>query len=102
MHFYTIYTIDIWSVLAINNLILTYIYHPWVHHIIITRQTCCNYAFDIIVPVYFTLFQIYNITSYDTSYDYDHMPFHHPKEKEKENQRKMNKNKIKYQSSNIL
>ena len=46
---------------------------------------------SIIVLVSSTLFQIYDITSCDASYDHSHMPLHHPrKEKEKENQKKRN------------
>jgi len=48
-----------------------------------TRQICCNHAFDVIVPISSTMFQVYDITLCD----YGHMLLHHPKEKE--NQRKI-------------
>ena len=88
MHFYTIYTIDTWFMLSINNPTLKYIYYSWVYHTIIIRQIYYNYAFDIIIPIPFIIFQTYNIISCDVSCDCDYIPLYCPKEKEKSNQEK--------------
>ena len=66
-------------------------YCPWVHYTITIKQTCYNYALNIIVLVSSTLFQTYDITLCDTSCDNSHMPLHCPKEKRK---RKSNQIKI--------
>jgi len=39
---------------------------------------------DIIVLVSFTMFQTYNITSCDMSYDHGHIPLHYLKQKQKQ------------------
>jgi len=96
IHSYTIYTIDTWSVLSINNATLKYICHPQVHHTITIRQIYCNHTFDIIVPVPSIMFQTYDIISCDASCDCGHVPLHHPKEnKRKIRLRKIDKKKRK-------
>jgi len=40
MYSYTIYTKELWSVLAINSLTLKYTCCPWIYHTVTTRQTC--------------------------------------------------------------
>ena len=62
------------------------------------RQTCFH-TLDIIILVFSTMFQIYDITSCNISCDHYYMPLHYPikenKIKIKIKSRKINKRKIK-------
>ena len=85
MYFYTIST-------TITSLILNYICYPKVYHTITIKQTCYNHILDVIVLVSSTMFQTYDITSYNAVCNYDLMPLYHLR----------NQIKIKYTGSSIL
>ena len=59
-------------------------YCPWAHYTVTTRYMHCDHAFDVIVLAPSIMFQTYDITLYDVSYDYSHMPLHCLRNKRKE------------------
>jgi len=69
----------------------------WVYHTITTRWICYSYIFNIIILDLSTMFQAYNITSYDTSCDHSHIsPYYLIKEIKSKKKNKNKNQKFKY------